>query len=347
MLSDLRRVYTVPLRVVNNAPMPASLPQNLQFTGLELLLDVGLACTRPEMTDDPERLFALLRYGTKLSPANTNLRLKGSVAELDSHKKKVLSDEFGCGFAFLAARRLLNTSVFLDTTTARRQGLLTTTSTKSQQPDYIGMNHVGGELIVLEAKGTQTKGYCRKQVRAGCGQVTKVNFKGGVKATRIAIGTELQREDHNSNTTIFVGDPEEAEGNEYVFNVLPQEAIVRSHYARIAALIGDADLLGRVAEYPAGERSDLQKSTLRKRVYVGSGFQFRYRNSLVGLFVGIDNDFRRRAMETKQYKSILTEHAEFTDDAQPVGAEHFTLRPDGTVLQLWAKGPLSEAIRLA
>ena len=138
VFSDLQRVYEVPFRKVGSLPALSSLPPTLRFTGLDLLLDVGRACTRPEMVDDPERLFALFRYATKISTGDPNMRLTSQVSEMDTHKKKVLSDEFGCGFAFLAARRLLNTTMFLDTTTAVRGRWIGTASPKSRQPDYIG-----------------------------------------------------------------------------------------------------------------------------------------------------------------------------------------------------------------
>ena len=284
IFSDLQRVYEVPLRAVGSLPALPSLPPTLRFSGLDLLLDAGLACTRPEMVDDPERFFAFFRYATKISTSHSNMKLTSEVSDMDTHKKKVLSDEFGCGFAFLAARRLLNTHMFLDTTTALRQGLVTTASPKSQQPDYIGWDVPGNTLVVLEAKGTQSRGYCRKQIAKGCNQIRSVSFRKSLSVIRIVVGVELKREDQRAETTIFVGDPEEAEGLEYIFNVPPDEAIRRTHYARVAALIGDAEMLHQLGEYLPEDEGHLQELDSDQRTYVGSSFQFRhrdYRDSLV------------------------------------------------------------------
>jgi hypothetical protein len=79
--------------VVSPIPgLPAPAP-SISFSGLELLKWVGQACTRPHVHDDPERLFALLRYATRIRARGSNPVLHQDLRELDSHKKKVLSDE--------------------------------------------------------------------------------------------------------------------------------------------------------------------------------------------------------------------------------------------------------------
>lgn len=344
IFSDLQHLYEVPLQAVGSLPALPSLPPTVRFTGLELLLDVGLACTRPELADDPERLFALFRYATKISTGDPNMKLISEVSDMDTHKKKVLSDEFGCGFAFLVARHLLNTYKFLDTKTALRQGLVKTASPKSQQPDYIGWDPLSNTLVVLEAKGTQSRGYCRTQIARGCNQIRSVNIPNSVSVTRIAVGVELKREDEKAETTIFVGDPEETEGQEYIFNVPPGEAVGRIHYARVAALIGDGKMLHQLGEYPPEDDGHLQELHADQRTYVGSSFQFRHRDcrdSLVTLFVGIDEDVRNQVIHSAQYDGVL-ERAIIPDESESADRpQHVVRRPDGTILFLRSKGPLT------
>lgn len=90
---------------VGTFPLSSSMPAVLRFTGLRLLLQIGRACSRPEVVDDPSRLFGLLKYATSLSSgmgllvpsggSSRSLSLRSGIETLDSHKKAVMSDEFG------------------------------------------------------------------------------------------------------------------------------------------------------------------------------------------------------------------------------------------------------------
>ncbi len=341
MLSGLRQMYSVPLQYVGTVSGLTSPPQTLQFTGLDLLLDIGRACTRPEINDDPERLFAIFRYATKISSSmssnNPNLRLVSQVADMDIHKKKVLSDEFGCGFAFIVARRLFNADIFLDTFTAMRLGILNTSSPRSQQPDYFSVSLAGAKALIIEAKGTQSNNYCLSQIAKGCNQVKAVNLPSINSAIRVVIGAELRREDHSSDTTIFIGDPDEIEGHEYDFNIPLSEAIVRCHYIRVASLIGDAEMLHKLENFDNRDRSykhktehHLETQTLEKRKYVGSKFQFRSGASNAGFFIGIDDEIRHHILESNNCESFLDISKKQIDSQKPQ-------RPDGTILHFWSE----------
>ena len=177
---------------------------------------------------------------------------------------------------------------------------------------------------------------------SGCNQIRNVSFVGGLSATSIAVGVELQREDQRADTTVFVGDPEEADGARYFFDVMPSQAIVRIHYLRVAALIGDAQMLRQLGAYPPQNEGDLQEFTVDQRAYVGSSCRFRYRDSLATLFVGIDRGFRRSLIHSTQFEGVLEsasapEEAETVDHPRP-----FARRPDGTILYFRSEGPLSE-----
>ena len=332
----------MPVQAVGNLPALPSLPACVRFSGLELLLDVGRACTRPEMVDDPETLFALFRYVTKISKYNGNMKLVNDVSNLDTHKKKVLSDEFGCGFSFLVSRRLLGTKLFLDTSTAIQEGWIRTTSSKSQRPDYVGWSSRNNPLVVLEAKGTQSRGYCQRQIARGCDQVSSVVLPHGLSSIRIAVGVELQRLDQQNTTTVLVGDPEGAEGHAFDFRDAHLETIVRGHYARVAALIGDAEMLDRLAEYPSEGEGKLREFESDHRMYIGSTLRFRHPDGSATLFVGIDREIRGQLLDSTQYASVL-ERVEFADDgSSEYGPQDRVRRADGTILAFWLEGPLSE-----
>jgi hypothetical protein len=82
---------------------------------------VGRACSRLERRDDPAKLFALLKYGTAMA-SGSDLRLLDEQEDLDSHKKKVLSDEVGSGMALLVAEQTYGRTRWLDFETAQRRG---------------------------------------------------------------------------------------------------------------------------------------------------------------------------------------------------------------------------------
>ena len=336
------KVYEVPVQPVGFIPVLTSLPGRLRFRGLDLLLNVGIACTRPEIAGDPERLFALFRYATKISATGQNMALTHDVAEMDVHKKAVLSDEFGCGFSFLASYALVGASTLLDTSTAIRRGWVKTASRRSQLPDYVGWSTTNKALIVLEAKGTQSTGYCRRQIARGCEQVKGVMLPQGVSSVRIAVGVELRRVDQEGQTTVFVGDPESTDQHEYAFVRPYSEAIVRGHYARVASLIGDGEMLRRLGEYHSEGDSALQVLEGPEHTYVGSTLRFTGRDGSATLFVGIDREIRGYLLESTRYASVLERlnMADGGDTSQ--GAPDHVRRTDGTLLALELEGPLSE-----
>ena len=96
-IQNLRRIYTVPVVATSAIPGLPTPPRAIAVAGERLLLDIGRAASRPEATDDPARLFGVFRYASSISGAHSTLTLAADYHGLDTHKKKVLSDEFGCG----------------------------------------------------------------------------------------------------------------------------------------------------------------------------------------------------------------------------------------------------------
>src|ERR1051326_1621076 len=245
-MSNLARTFSVPIDVLTPIPGVA-LPSSLSFTGVELLNEVGRAATRPDVIDDPDRLFALFRYGTKVSAHRPNFRLSHQRRLRDIHKSSVLSDEVGGGCAVLFASRVLGASLFLDLPDAIRRGRVRPVAPKSTVPDYIAFWGPSNSRLVLEAKGTQSRNHCcAKQVPRGCKQVASISLPPGGNVLRVVVGTELRRDDQSEDTKLFIGDPpEEPRSYAYFQAEQPERVALREHYGRVAALVGDVPLYRR------------------------------------------------------------------------------------------------------
>ncbi|GMV17117.1 MAG: hypothetical protein AMXMBFR56_53410 [Polyangiaceae bacterium] len=293
----MRRRFQMPVTVRGKIPGIASVPKNLVFAGERFLLELGKATWRPDRLDDPGRLFGLLKYAGAISAKSSHLKLKSEMTDLDTHKKKVLSDEFGCGMAFVFAQRVLKARRILDLETAVRRGWVTTRAGKRERPDFIGQLQ-GGGLLVLEAKGTQCgHAYSWSQVQKGCGQVRRVKLPTGsrrVLQARVAVGVSIGFDGSSTHTALHVQDPEEDNALDYSFDGDPDETLVRGHYLRVAALVGDlgvaAQLEGR--DRQVGDLQDVPHRLIGRREYVGSEVVVQHGRSELGFFVGLAADVR-------------------------------------------------------
>lgn len=221
-LQNAGREFSVSLVPVGDCTALGPLPPAVQFTGLELLFAIGRACSRPDVLDDPSRLFALFKYCNVISLAD-EFRLKRDVESVDSHKKKVLSDEFGCGMSFIVGSQCFGANFFLDFSTAVQRGWVATTAPKSRRPDYVTKpSGVSGELTLLEAKGTQTSlQYSQQdQIPSGCNQLESVNLVDSSYSIqkRAVVGIALQGEDEPLATTCHVGDSVSKPGYTFTFS---------------------------------------------------------------------------------------------------------------------------------
>lgn len=288
---------------VGTAPLPISAPMTLRFRGVDVLMSVGRACARPENSHDPSNLFALVRYATVLSETSNRLALSNSAKSTDPHKKSVLSDEFGCGLSLMVSRRLFGAVYFIDLHEALRRGWVRINSPRSQRPDYIARCS-DGDLLVLEAKGTQSG--CpasKRQVKDGCKQVTKVkvgNFQGKIKS-RVAVGTALQLESQRIGTTIFVADPDEDDAVDVELNISGEELFLRSHYSRLAALAGDEVLLdlmldGRPSGGEEWSSGELVERSIDGGTFLGRELIIDGDEERLVVFAGIRDVVRRRLL---------------------------------------------------
>lgn len=341
-MANAARTFSVPI-VVLQAIAGVAPPQTLQFSGVDLLNAIGRAMTRPDAIDDPDRLFALFRYGTKISNQVPNFRLSSARRIRDIHKGSVLSDEVGAGFAFLFASNVLGTAIFLDLPDAIRRGEIIRPAPKSTVPDYIGLYGPSNSVVILEAKGSQTKNRCRtRQMPKGCEQVASVGLPGGKISTRVVVGIELRRDDVAGDTTMFIGDPPEEKSYPYFQDVRPEELALRQHYKRVAALIGDLPLLRRVEEEGVSEKipTELVSTKVGSRAAVGSTFQFHTDNGSVGFFVGIDLEVRESlfsSLNPTQGKMPVLEPQRGQAKADDRFSS-FSISRDGTVMEIWFQG---------
>jgi hypothetical protein len=267
-----------------------------------------------------------------------------------------LSDEIGSGFALLVAGQTLGTTVFLDTADAIRRRLVRTQAPNSLVPDYIGFYGPNGETVILEAKGTQSRWYsAQRQIPKGCEQVASVALTDGAPCLRVVVGVELRKDVHPTDTTVFFGDPEERHAYTYQFEGTPRAAAVRQHYARIAALVGDWELLRHAGErVPEGEPAPLVHRTVAGREVIGSTFEVWSGRSITGFFAGIDLLTRENVLHTLSSPVAVSQPAVPGVEPGHGGAReegrllsHFSIARDGTVLELWAEGDLVNEITAA
>lgn len=349
-MTNLARSFTVPINVVT--PISGvTVPSSISFTGVELLNEIGRAATRPDVIDDPDRLFALFRYGTKVASQTPNFRLSTARRIRDIHKSSVLSDEVGAGFALLFASRVLGASIFLDLPDAVRRRRITTPAPKSVVPDYVGLYGPNNSTVILEAKGTQTRGRClSKQLPKGCTQVSSVSVPAGRAVMRVVVGTELHRENQPHDTAVFVGDPDEREAYPFFENTTPEAVAVREHYQRVASLIGDVALFKRTEDPEAAAAEGgarLVRHEVANRVALGSTFELRSNDGSAGFFVGLDLETRESLLAT-----LSSSGAETIPRLRPAGGtrrdKHFlskyAVAPDGSVMDIWFRGNFAETI---
>lgn len=299
-MNALRAIYTLPVVAVGSVSGLPPLRQTVKFSGIRLLGEIGLAASRPDMLHNPARHFAVLKYATSLSSCAEFL-LHQSIPRVDQHKRKVLSDDFGAGFSFVAARPLLGATFFLDLKTAILKGKVVRKRGGTQEPDYVALLP-GNELALVEAKGTQTRYYAKRQVKAGCDQLKpwKAGRIGYPIKYRAAIGIELGINGRPGTSKLFVGDPDEAPDSEPLdLGEDSRDTIVRDHFARAAAFSGDTELLARLDADGASvdEAGELEHEQILGRTFVGSRLRISCGASEAILFVGIDEEVRGRAVE--------------------------------------------------
>jgi len=292
-LENCNRTFLLP--VINQSPaqMPG-LPAQVQFNGLSLLLDIGLACTTPHHSG-LHSMFSLLKYPSLISEMPV-LRFRNSTIQIDTHKKKVISDEFGCGATFMIARSLFQKTQFLDFRTAVAIGLVQTNASQSREPDYLAWGPQNSpSIMLLEAKGTQTSlTYATSQITDACDQLVQATvIAPGYSQARVAVALALMRQNSGSDTTIYVGDPDP----QPIFTFIPTgelvEIIQRSHFLRTALFTNDVELATHLRSRNVGIPNRLEMRHVQGNTYLGSSMVLRSEISTLSVFVGLDITIRR------------------------------------------------------
>ncbi|MCU1331987.1 MAG: hypothetical protein JWM08_979 [Candidatus Angelobacter sp.] len=291
-LENCNRTFVLPVMNQSPAQLLGLAPQ-IQFNGLSLLLDIGLACTTPHHSG-LHSMFSILKYPSLISELPA-FRFRDGTAQIDTHKKKVISDEFGCGAAFMVARSFFQKTQFLDFQTAVAVGLVQTNAPQSRQPDYLAWGpQSSASIMLLEAKGTQTSlSYAATQIVDACEQLIQGTvIAPGYSQARVAVALALMRENSGDVTTIYVGDPDPQPKYTFTPSGEVVEVIRRSHYLRTALFTRDVELAtylksGTVDTPHRTERRDVQGNT-----YFGSSLVMRSESSTLSFFVGLDARIR-------------------------------------------------------
>jgi hypothetical protein len=227
-----------------------------------------------------------------------------AIKTLDSHKKAVLSDEFGCGMALVVCAYALDAYLYMDVETALAQDLLWAHSARGRRPDYIALRPfaaVHERWVILEAKGSQSGDtYCRDfQVPDACDQLSRVHLvEENAHPSRVVTATSLFREDERHQSKVFVGDPVQNGDQSYFFRRDGIESVIRTHYLRIAALTGDARLANRLGRGRAEKVTDegLVSIEIEGATFMGSTVGFKTSTSSIESFVGLSVSVREELL---------------------------------------------------
>lgn len=296
---------------------------------------IGHSDTHAIIASVPEKEVAVeIKYPSLISSV-TDFRFTNGTAQIDTHKKKVVSDEFGSGAAFLVARTLFQKTQFLDFQTAVAIGLVETGAPQSRQPDFCAWGPQSqNSIMLLEAKGTQTSlNYAASQIIDACGQLTQATVTAtGYSQSRVAVAVALMRENSNDATTIYVGDPDPEPKYDFKPKDELGEIIRRSHYLRVALFTRDSELATYLASKIKGAPSQLEVREIRRKRYFGSSFVMRSESSTVTVFAGLDAEIRRALLGSGDH---LPPSNEAISPRQHGARKRMTtIQNDGTCLDL-------------
>jgi hypothetical protein len=245
---------------------------------LEMLLLVGTLTTPPQPAGmSLSEYWAWLRYMHAFSAA-PDLRLASPFADLDSHQKTILSDDWGMGIPMHWLVQHLGLGLTSDgryfmARSSSLTGQPTPKTTKrgpSKSPDFVSYD-AAGVWHVIECKGTQSGlAYLRRQIGAegpprtgAVAQKTTILFPTGHTGQRLACGVHLSFEGGKEATTLLVRDPpaERVLSQEEPFSLGQTElyagidAVLRSSAARGLRMAGYVDTASALAA-PSGRMPD-------------------------------------------------------------------------------------------
>lgn len=201
-------------------------------------------------------LWACVRYYFAVTP-DRELRLSAAFADLDSHQKTILSDDFGMGIPVQWLIEPLQLAAWCDGREfATRFNALTRAAPPklnkkgpAKSPDFV-FRDSAGLYHVVECKGTQSGTKARdkqlshqnkfKQPSGAVVQKTMIKIKSRLAGQRLACGVAIAREGVTGDTHMKIQDPDgeltiEVEEHEEVF---AEDAVVRAVTARALRAAG-------------------------------------------------------------------------------------------------------------
>lgn len=195
---------------------------------IDILHGIGVA-TNPILPGAAElsRRWALARYIWAFTPGKPHepLRLSPEVRQIDRHRKAVLSDDMGVGFAYWIMEGFFEAPNCIDVLVALGQKSWPIRLTMARSPDYLFFDDPSAVTFVVEAKGNQSSVQASyDQISSGTGQIPSVQFTDGRSSVGLIMSTNLG----NRTTTTFVVDPPEDgknNGRLLRFQTSPSESI--------------------------------------------------------------------------------------------------------------------------
>jgi hypothetical protein len=232
-----------------------SSPASIDITGM-LLLVGHLTTPTLSVGVSLSELWACVRYYYALAPCS-DLRLTEAFADLDSHQKTILSDDFGMGIPVSWLMDPLKLSAWCDGREfATRFAALTLAVPPKvkkrgpgKSPDFVFLDDAG-RYHVVECKGTQSGASARSrqlshttkngQPSGAVIQKMMIILKPGFQGQRLACGVTIARDGVAGDTDLEIRDPEgvltiEVNDGEEIY---AQDAVVRGAVARVLRAAG-------------------------------------------------------------------------------------------------------------
>ena len=212
---------------------PASMVTGMQsFHIPSVLLLIGQLTTPPHRAGiSLSEYWAYVRYLNALTGRNI-LELTKEYADLDSHQKTILSDDFGMGFAMDYLTRTLDLTPPVDGRYFVKNMLGATGATYSgggkvgpgKTPDFVALDR-SGKWHVVECKGTQSDSrYQTKQLDAGRVQKQTIDFPSSVRGERIVASLQVGSEQSKFDSVLVIEDPEPEDPVHVKSDELPRAA---------------------------------------------------------------------------------------------------------------------------
>lgn len=188
-----------------------------------VLLKIGYLTTPTSSTGvSLSEFWAWVRYLAAVTP-DADLRLTSAFANLDSHQKTILSDDFGMGVPMLwltsalDLRMICDGRYFLQRFAAQAGASVRRTAKRgpNKTPDFVARDG-RGVWHVIECKGTQSgSGYRAVQIgepgpprTGGIAQKHAISFPANHSGQRLVCGLALGVEDGGERTSLTIVDPE-------------------------------------------------------------------------------------------------------------------------------------------